>query len=145
MRPASSDPQAIVTGVNREFCRMGAPLTSLFIARLHPATGRLDYCRAGHPPAMLLRADGQLESLTEGGMLLGMAPDATFTTGSVELRAGDVLVVYTDGLLESHNDLDEEFGYERLEAQLRLARSGSARRSCSRSWARCRTLPRPIR
>ena len=89
---ASSEPQAIVTGVNREFCRMLAPLTSLFLARLDPATGRLDYCRAGHPSALLLRADDRLESLSEGGMLLGMAPDASFTTGCVELRAGDVLL-----------------------------------------------------
>jgi serine phosphatase RsbU (regulator of sigma subunit) len=123
---ASSDPQAIVTGVNREFCQMLAPLTSLFIARLDPVTGRLDYCRAGHPPAMLLRADDRLESLSEGGMLLGMSADATFTTGCVELRAGDVLLACTDGVLESHNNADQEFGTERLEAQLRLARSGSA-------------------
>jgi sigma-B regulation protein RsbU (phosphoserine phosphatase) len=123
---ASSDPEAIVTGVNREFCRMGAPLTSLFLARLDPVTGRLEYCRAGHPPALLVRADDRLESLSEGGMLLGMSPDASFATGSVDLRAGDVLLAYSDGVLESRNDLDEEFGYERLEAQLRLARSGSA-------------------
>ncbi len=123
---ASSDPEAIVTGVNREFCRMGAPMTSLFIARLDPVTGKLDYCRAGHPPAMLLRADGRLELLSDGGMLLGMAPEASFTTGSVDLRAGDVLLAYTDGVLESHDNADQEFGLERLEAQLRLARSGSA-------------------
>jgi serine phosphatase RsbU (regulator of sigma subunit) len=123
---ASSDPHAIVTGVNHEFCRMLAPLTSLFIARLDPATGRLDYCRAGHPPGLLLRADDRLEPLTEGGMLLGMAPDASFTTGCVELRAGDVLLAYSDGVLESRNTADQEFGYERLEAQLRVARTGSA-------------------
>ena len=123
---ASSEPQAIVTGVNHEFCQMLAPLTSLFLARLDPATGRLDYCRAGHPPAMLLRADDRLESLSEGGMLLGMAPEASFTTGCVELRAGDVLLAYTDGVLESRNNADQEFGSERLEAQLRRARSGSA-------------------
>jgi serine phosphatase RsbU (regulator of sigma subunit) len=123
---ASSEPEAIVTGVNREFCRMGPPLTSLFLARLDPATGRLEYCRAGHPPALLVRADDRVESLSEGGMLLGMAPDASFATGCVDLHAGDVLLAYSDGVLESHNDLDEQFGYERLEAQLRLARSGSA-------------------
>jgi serine phosphatase RsbU (regulator of sigma subunit) len=122
----SSEPESIVTGVNREFCRMQAPLTSLFLARLDPATGKLDYCRAGHPPALLLRSGDRLESLSEGGMLLGMSPDASFTTGCVDLRSGDVLLAYSDGVLESRNDLDEEFGYERLEAQLRLARSGSA-------------------
>jgi sigma-B regulation protein RsbU (phosphoserine phosphatase) len=123
---ASCEPEAIVTGVNREFCRMQAPLTSMFLARLDPATGRLEYCRAGHPPALLLRADGRLESLSEGGMLLGMTPDASFGTGTVDLRAGDVLLGYSDGVLESRNDADQEFGLERLEAQLRLARSGSA-------------------
>jgi serine phosphatase RsbU (regulator of sigma subunit) len=122
----SSDPQSIVTNVNREFCRMNAPLTSLFLARLDCATGKLEYCRAGHPPALLVRADERVESLAEGGMLLGMAPDASFATGSADLHAGDVLLVYSDGVLESRNDADEEFGDERLEAQLRRARSGSA-------------------
>jgi sigma-B regulation protein RsbU (phosphoserine phosphatase) len=122
----SPDPRSIVTGVNREFCRMHAPLTSLFLARLDPATGKLEYCRAGHPPALVARADDSVESLSEGGMLLGMTADASFTTGCVDLRAGDVLLAYSDGVLESRNDTDEEFGVERLEAQLRLARSGSA-------------------
>lgn len=123
---ASSEPQAIVTGVNREFCRMHAPLTSVFMARLDPARRTLDYCSAGHPPTLLLRAGGQLESLSEGGMLLGMAADASYRSGQVELGAGDVLVAYSDGVIEARNDADEEFGSERLEAHLRLARTGSA-------------------
>lgn len=123
---ASSEPQAIVTGVNREFCRMLAPLTSLFIARLDPVTGRLDYCSAGHPPTLLLRREGQLESLSSGGMLLGMAADASFTCGHVELLAGDLLLAYSDGVVESRNSADQEFGDERLEAELRLARNRSA-------------------
>src|SRR6266536_3216530 len=125
---ASPEPQAIVAGVNRDLRRMSslAPLASLFLARLDPATGRLDYCSAGHPPALLLRADGPLESLSEGGTLLGVLPEASFVAGRVELRAGDVLLAYSDGILESRNDADQEFGYERLEAQLRLARTGSA-------------------
>ena len=59
-------------------------------------------------------------------MLLGMTADATFSSGRVELAAGDVLVSYSDGIVESRNQADEEFGSERLEAQLRLARDGSA-------------------
>ncbi len=125
---ASAEPEAIVTGVNSDLCRTlsGAPLASLFLARLDPATGRLDYCSAGHPPAMLLRADGQLESLSEGGPLVGVLPEASFARGSVELRAGDVLLAYSDGVLESVNNADQEFGYERLKAELRRARTGSA-------------------
>jgi serine phosphatase RsbU (regulator of sigma subunit) len=125
---ASPEPQAIATGMNRELCRMSsvAPLASLFLAHLDPATGRLDYCSAGHPPALLLRADGQLELLSEGGTLLGAVPEASFARGRVELRAGDVMLAYSDGILESRNNADQEFGYQRIEAQLRLARTGSA-------------------
>ena len=125
---ATSEPHAIVAGVNREFCRMQAPLTSVFMARLDPASGTLDYCSAGHPPALLLRACGRLESLSEGGMLLGMALDASYRTGRVELGVGDILLACSDGVIESRNNADQEFGDERLEAELRLARTGSADR-----------------
>src|SRR5262245_47066961 len=94
---ASPEPQAIVTGVNRDLCRMSAvvPLTSLFLAKLDPASGELDYCSAGHPPTLLWRADGQLESLSKGGPVLGALPAASYVRGHVELRAGDVLLAYS--------------------------------------------------
>lgn len=122
------EPREIVAGVNRDLCRMSsvAPLASLFLAKLDTSTGRLDYCSAGHPPALLSRADGGLEPLSEGGPLLGVVPGASFTGGSVELRVGDVLLVYSDGILESRNDADQEFGSELLESHLRRARAGSA-------------------
>jgi serine phosphatase RsbU (regulator of sigma subunit) len=123
------EPEAIVTGVNRDLCRSSpvAPLASLFLARLDPATGKLDYCSAGHPPAMLLRESGQLESLSEGGgPLVGVLPEASFEGGSVELHAGDTLLAYSDGILESRNNADQEFGYDRLKAELRRARTGTA-------------------
>ncbi len=125
---ASPDPQSIVTGVNHDVCRMssGAPLASLFLARLDPATGRVDYCSAGHPPSLLMRADGRSETLSEGGTLLGVVAETSFDSGRVEIGAGDVLLAYSDGVLESRNGADEEFGYDRLEAQLRLSRRGSA-------------------
>jgi serine phosphatase RsbU (regulator of sigma subunit) len=125
---ACPEPQVIVAGVNRDLCRMLSlvPLASLFLARLDPATGSLDYTSAGHPPALLLRADGQLESLSEGGPLLGVVPAASFARGRVEMRAGDVLLAYSDGILESRNRADQEFGYKRLEAQLRRTRTASA-------------------
>ncbi len=125
---ASAEPEAIVRGVNGDLCRMSsvAPLASLFLARLNPITGRLDYSSAGHPPALRLRADGQLESLSEGGPLLGVIPAATFNQGSVQLHAGEVLLICSDGILESFNEADQEFGSERLEAELRSAGSGSA-------------------
>ena len=144
---ASAEPKAIVSGVNRDLCRMSsvAPLASLFLARLDPVTGRLDYCSAGHPPALLLRADGQLESLSEGGPLLGVVPAATFDQGSVQLRAGDLLLICSDGILESFNEADQEFGQERLEAELRSARKRLSRCRAVFSVGRrpgfCRSAP----
>jgi len=124
----SREPEKIVTAINRDLCRasISAPLASLFLGRLSSDTGRLDYCSAGHPPALLLGADGHLESLSDGGPLLGAVSGASFVKGSVELRDGDVLVAYSDGILEAHNYADQEFGFDQLEAELRRAPSSSA-------------------
>ncbi len=123
-------PEAIVAGVNRDICLLKsttymAPLASLFLAKLDPITGVVRYCSAGHPPAFLLRANGNLEFLSEGGMLLGVLPATPYLSGYLELAPGDVLMVYSDGITESLNYGGEEFGYARLEAQLRSATAGA--------------------
>lgn len=127
----ASAAERIVAGVNGDICRMSspaplAPLASLFLAKLDPATGVLDYCSAGHPPAFLLRANGKLESLSDGGLLLGAFSDAAYGKGSVVLEFGDLLLIYSDGVNESINNAGDEFGYARLETQLRRAQFGSA-------------------
>jgi serine phosphatase RsbU (regulator of sigma subunit) len=124
----SSAPEAIVAGMNRDVCLMASdvPLASLFIARLDPVTGKLEYCSAGHPPALLLRANGELELLSDGGLLLGVVAAAPYARGCVELGPGDVLLAYSDGVIESLNNIEEEFGYGRLEAELRRAQTASA-------------------
>jgi serine phosphatase RsbU (regulator of sigma subunit) len=125
---ANPEPHTVAARINEDLCRMRAvaPLASLFLARLNPFTGRLDYTNAGHPPALLLRANGELELLSDGGLLLGVVSAADFSRGTVYLNAGDVLLVCSDGILESVNEGDQEFGYSRLEAQLRSARTGAA-------------------
>src|SRR5437899_4927779 len=121
------EPKSIVGGVNRDVCRMtSVPLASLFLAKLDPMSGRLDYCSAGHPPALLLRANGELESLADGGLLLGVLPDADYVSGSIEFGQGDVLLLYSDGLIESVNAKGEEFGMARLQEHLRLTHTASA-------------------
>ena len=124
----NSSPEVIVAGVNRDFARMSpaAPLSSLFVARLNASLSTLDYCSAGHPPALLLRAGGELESLSDGGPVLGVVPNASFDCGSVQLHAGDVMLICSDGILESFNNAEQEFGGQRLEAEFRRAQGGSA-------------------
>lgn len=123
----TSEPKSIVAGVNRDLCLRESvvPLASLFVAKLDATTGMVNYCSAGHPPALLLRASGELEFLSEGGLLLGVVPAPSYVSGSFALGPGDVLMIYSDGITESLNDAGEEFGCARLEAQLRRAQAGA--------------------
>lgn len=124
----TTDPEEIMTQVNVDLTRMSPlrPFASLFLANLNPTTGVLHYSSAGHPPSLVLRADGKLERLFEGGLLLGVLGDAAYTRGTFQLDFGDMLVVYSDGIIESLNDAGQEFGYERLEAQLRESQADTA-------------------
>ena len=125
---ANSDPETIVAGVNRDMSWLSGvePLSTLFVARLNTTSGKLDYSSAGHPPAFLLREQGDLELLSDGGPVLGAVRSASFDRGSVKLNADDLLLVCSDGILESFNEADQEFGSQRLEAEFRRAQGGSA-------------------
>ena len=124
----TSRPEAIAAGVNRDICSRESflPLASLFVTSINRATGVFNYCSAGHPPALLLRANGKLETLSEGGMLLGAMAGAPYVGGCFELNDGDALLVYSDGITESENSAGEEFGDARLEEQLRGGHGGDA-------------------
>jgi len=124
----SAVPEEILRRVNSDLCLMAnlRPFASLFLAKLDPISGLLNYCSAGHPPALVLRANGEMESLSEGGLLLGVLADAVYAHGSLQLEDGDTLLVYSDGIIESLNKAGEEFGCARLEKRLREAPADSA-------------------
>jgi len=124
----SSRPEQIAAGVNRDICCMSTlrPLASLFLAKLDITTGDLSYCSAGHPPAFLLRANGEFQSLSDGGLLLGVLDDAKYVAGRMKLDQRDTLLVFSDGILESQNAQGDEFGYDRLKAELAKANTTSA-------------------
>ena len=113
------EPQSVLRLLNRTLCRTGTRRTflSLFYALLDPASGRLSYVCAAHPFPYLRRADGTVEELGCGGLPLGIREPLECATGSVDLAPGDLLVFYTDGLVESTDpERREAFGYERLRA-----------------------------
>ena len=84
-------------------------------ATFDTVTRELKYASAGHPPALLLRADEAACRLLEAdGMLLGMEKAVLFTEATVTLNAGDVVVFYTDGITERESETGEFFGVERL-------------------------------
>ncbi len=97
----------------------GDRFITLFLFTLDPADGSVEYINAGHNPPMLLRASGELELLEEGGLFTGIFPDAEYECGATSLKAGDVLLIYSDGVTEGRDEHDEEFGEERLEKFLR--------------------------
>jgi phosphoserine phosphatase RsbU/P len=124
---ADVEAQAVVTAVHEAFRQTPTmPLTSLFQANLELASGRLDYCNAGHPPALLLRAAGGIEELSDGGPLLGAFPFDSFAQSSAQLKPGDALVIYSDGILDSTDPSGEQFGPRRLEERLRQVQSQDA-------------------
>jgi serine phosphatase RsbU (regulator of sigma subunit)/pSer/pThr/pTyr-binding forkhead associated (FHA) protein len=88
---------------------------TLFYAELDPATGALAFVNAGHnPPLIAHGSDGTLEQLGAGGLPLGILPDYDYREGRTQLRTGDVLVVYSDGVTETQDPQGEEFGTTRL-------------------------------
>jgi sigma-B regulation protein RsbU (phosphoserine phosphatase) len=89
---------------------------TLFYAELDPLTGALSFINAGHnPPLIAHGSDGTLEQLGAGGLPLGILPDYDYREGRTQLRVGDVLVVYSDGVTETQNPQGDEFGTVRLQ------------------------------
>jgi sigma-B regulation protein RsbU (phosphoserine phosphatase) len=121
-------PADAIAGVNRELCQdLGEPpLTALFFARLDPARHELVYCNAGLPPPLVLRRNNSVERLEEGGPMLGALQQARYSSGSVRLNPGDMLLAYSDGLTECQNSREEEFEVERLSAAARAVSGASA-------------------
>jgi sigma-B regulation protein RsbU (phosphoserine phosphatase) len=93
--------------------RLTTKFVSLFYGELETG-GILIYCNAGHNPPFLLRKSGKVEFLRNGGPVLGPTPDATYMRGYAQLEVGDLLCMYTDGIIEAHDREDEEFSTERL-------------------------------
>ena len=85
---------------------------SLFYGELEK-NGNFIYCSAGHPPGLFLH-DGRFEELTLGGMVLGPDPDTRYERGYVVMRPGDLIALYSDGITEATDRLDEAFGVDRL-------------------------------
>ncbi len=97
-----------------------------FLARADARDGCVVWESAGHPPALLYRADsGSVERLAGQGLPVGVLRDGGFVDHVVDLRAGDVLLLYTDGLTEALGE-GGEFGEARLAEALRAAAGGRA-------------------
>jgi serine phosphatase RsbU (regulator of sigma subunit) len=132
-----SDPGQTAAEINRHLCylRPVAPFVTAFFTQMDCDTGRLTYCNAGHFPPILLRADGCTETLEKGGPLLGAVEDAAFESAQVTFGPGDMLVAYSDGVLECRNAAGEEFGMVRLVRAVENAKQPTAQETLVRLLA----------
>jgi serine phosphatase RsbU (regulator of sigma subunit) len=122
------DPGQTAAEINRHLCylRPTAPFVTAFFANVDCDQGTLIYCNAGHFPPILLSANNRAETLNTGGPLLGAVEHATFESSKVTLDPGDIVVAYSDGVLECRNSAGEEFGMDRLLTAVQKARQRTA-------------------
>ena len=115
---APVEPAEMMTRVNRALLARGieSRFATIFFAILR-ADGRLTYCNAGQNPPLLFSAAG-VRKLETGGMIVGLFPHATYEQEEIQLRPGDLLAVYSDGVSEALNPAGEEYGDERLESAI---------------------------
>jgi sigma-B regulation protein RsbU (phosphoserine phosphatase) len=117
---AANPARRVVERVNQQVTgsMMDASFITLFYAEFDERTSTLRYTNAGHNPPLLIRNEKsdmeRLRRLDTGGTVLGLFCDTEFEEEEIELRSGDTLVAFTDGVIEARNPLGEEFSEDRL-------------------------------
>jgi len=97
---------------------------TMFSYLYDPATGGLDYARAGHPPALALsRASNTVQQLKTDGFAIGFFEGGSYGPGHVDLAIDDIVIAFTDALPESQNRSGATYDYGRMEQVLRATDS----------------------
>jgi len=107
--------QTITNKLNKMICGecSSGEFITFFYAVIDAEKGTITYCNCGHEPTVLIR-DGQITELEKGGLVLGVDPQAEYEIETVELKDGDSLLFYTDGLIDAANFDGELWGRENL-------------------------------
>lgn len=113
---APHNPIAAVEAVNRQVHASSAidRYATLFYGLFHEDTRILEYVNAGHNPPLVIRGGVLSACLETGGPPVGMLADSVYRAGMVELKPGDRIVAYTDGIIEAVDASGEEWGVHRL-------------------------------
>jgi len=112
----------LVLRLNRYACAHsldGRRFTTAVLAEYEPTTRRLNYVNAGHNAPILRRANGDMEKLDIGGLPLGIQSAEAYETSVKDLRPGDALIFFTDGVVEAFDESGQEFGDARWLAAIR--------------------------
>lgn len=120
--------EAAIDHINRVICQNTSydKFITFFSGIFNTKNRQFQYVNAGHNPPMLLRADGTIELLEVGGLLLGVMKGMPYLSEHVTLNPGDVLAMFTDGVTEAMSPEEEEYEEHRLEAVLRAHQAESA-------------------
>lgn len=124
----------IITDINRTLCdTIGSDrFATLVYLELDADTNLATVVNAGHPAVIIIREDGRRELVVSTGPALGVIPDATFESQTIALTAGSTLVVYSDGVIEAVDDVDDELGEARVAAEIQLHMRDGAETLCLR-------------
>lgn len=116
--------EQMVARLNRGMQRNmpGGRFVTMVATLIDGASGTMRYTNAGHNRPILVRASGETSELGEGGLVLGILPQAEYTGADLQLGTGDVLVYYSDGVTEAAGPNDEDFGEARLAALVQRER-----------------------
>ncbi len=87
---------------------------SCFVCDLNMTTGELRYVNAGHNPPIIISKDGKVRRLDPTGFCLGMFPSVSYGVEQVKIEKGETVVLYTDGITDTRNSLNQEFGEDKL-------------------------------
>lgn len=108
----------VLAFANGHLCekRIEESFVTAFVATWDSDRRVMEYSRAGHPPPILVKAaTGEVREIVDSaGLPLGIFPDASYSSGSLHLDVGDLIVAYTDGIAEAANSTGEQFGEERI-------------------------------
>ena len=109
-------PSQVLYHVNRRLFRdfKARTYVSLHYGILDLNSRNYRWSNGGHFPPVLLRANGTMEELSQGGTLLALFDKSRYDSSETRLGAGDVICFYTDGVIEALNRSEEEFGKVRL-------------------------------
>jgi phosphoserine phosphatase RsbU/P len=113
---AEGSVEEAVVRINSTVCQnvTAGKYITFFVGRLDPASGRIRYVNAGHNPPVLVRQGRPPETLTCGGMVLGMFDPIPYQEGEAVIGHGEALLVFSDGVTETWSPEDEEFAEDRL-------------------------------
>lgn len=113
---AGNDLPAVMEVVNRlvHESSLDDRYATLFYGVFDPASRTLRYVNAGHNPPIVIRRDGSIAKLDTGGVPVGILPGMSYEEGAVRLDAGDMVIAYTDGVVEARDVSGEEWGFRGL-------------------------------